>query len=217
MSALLRRILLATTNSAKLEQFRCLLDGLGVEILVPDRRSTIPQTPEDGDTHRANAERKAIESSRALRVAAIASDGGLVIPILGDRWRALLTGRFAGPWATDQDRIDSLLRLMEPYVGQQRLAHWTEAVAIADRGLLLGSWEADSPPGLLDRRYDAVVPGFWAFSIWRVPQFGKLYADLTPEEIEGLDDHWSRLREQVQAYFAEHRDPRVERAEKTPR
>lgn len=212
-----RRILLASTNNAKLGKLWWLLDGLGLELLVPDESNSLPQPREDGPSHIANAERKAIEASRALGLAAIASDGGLVIPVLGDRWHSLYTGRFAGSGATDQERLDALLELMQHYEGQRRSAHWTEAVALADRGYLLGSWEAESPPGLLDRRYDKIVPGFWGFSVWRLPQFGKRYPDLTPEELDQLDDHWSRLREQVRGYFVEHQGPHIERTQKTPR
>jgi hypothetical protein len=45
------------------------------------------------------------------------------------------------------------------------------------------------------------VPGFWVFSVWRFPQLGKTYNQLSPQEKEALDDHWTRLRQLVLDFF----------------
>ena len=45
----------------------------------------------------------------------IASDGGLVIPVLGPRWESRYTRRFAGPAADNEERLSRLLELMRPY------------------------------------------------------------------------------------------------------
>jgi hypothetical protein len=137
----------------------------------------------------------------------IASDGGLVIPALGANWESRFTHRFAGAAANDQDRLRSLLELMQPYQGEEREASWVEAVAIADQGRILTSWELTGATGLIaDVASNGpgkapAVEGFWVFSVWRFPKFGKYYNQLTEMERQSLNDHWTQLRVQVQDYF----------------
>ncbi len=199
-----KRLLLATTNPAKQGQLRWLLDGLGLTLVAPADLGLRVNAPEEGATHLAIAEGKALAWSRAAGVAAIATDGGLVIPALGERWDALRTGRSDGPGAGDHARIERLLALMESCAGEQRAAWWVEAAALAQEGRVLASWQAESARGRIAGRYDParITPGFWAFSVWELPHLGKTWAELTPAERERLDDHWARLREQVRGWFA---------------
>ncbi len=195
-------ILLATTNAAKLAKLRWLLGGLDLETVAPVAPFAVPEV---GTTHLKNAEDKARAWSGHFEMPAIASDGGLVIPALGERWDALLTARFAGVAATDRDRADRLLEVMRPYRGEQRAAYWREAVAIASGGNVLVSWSVESRPGVLTEGYDATAfkPGFWAFNLWSIPEAGKTYNQMTPEEVETLEDHWGLLRNLVQHWFRE--------------
>lgn len=193
------RLLLATTNPAKLAKLRWLLEGTAVEPVTPQAPF---EAPEVGRTHQENAEAKALAWSRHFEMPAIASDGGLVIPALGEHWDALFTARFAGPEATDRDRLARLLDLMRPYTGAERTAFWREAIAVAAEGRVIASWHAESQPGLLGDSYDAkdLRPGFWAFTIWRIPELGRAYSQLTPAEIDHLEDHWGLLRRQVREW-----------------
>ena len=133
----------------------------------------------------------------------IASDGGLVVPALGANWESRFTHRFAGPAADDDERLRRLLQLMQPYQGSDRQASWIESVAIADRGAVLQSWELTGSTGVINSESPGELgtPGFWVFSVWYFPQFGKTYNQLSDSEKESLDDHWTRLKELVQDYF----------------
>ena len=133
---------------------------------------------------------------------AIASDGGLVVPALGPRWESRYTRRFAGPAANNGERLSRLMELMRPYHGEDRRASWVEALAIADRGRVLASWELSGGIGFLDERPPAgPLPEFWVFSVWRFPQFGATYSQLTDAQRESIDDHWGRLRRLVRRYL----------------
>ena len=96
---------------------------------------------------------------------------------------------------------------MQPYQGVEREASWIEAVAIADQGQTLTSWELTGATGLIadvsseGPGEDPAVEGFWVFSVWRFPKFGKYYNQLTAAEKQSLDDHWTQLRVRVQSYF----------------
>ncbi len=198
-------ILLATGNRDKQQEFRCLLEGFPFQPVSPDQLDPRPSVPDEtGDTHEAIARDKAAQWSKAAGMLAIASDGGLVIPALGPLWESRYTHRFAGPTADDAQRLERLLELMRPLEGGDRRASWAEALAIADRGRVLASWELSGGEGLIDQQREGSgpLPEFWAFTVWRFPQFGKTYRELNPEQRSSINDHWTRLRQLVRRYFA---------------
>ncbi len=195
-------ILLATGNRDKQAQFRRILNGLPFCPVTPGDAGINGVPDEEGDTHEAIARDKAAQWSSAASKLTIASDGGLVIPALGPRWDSRYTRRFAGPAADNEERLARLLELMRPYSGEDRRASWVEALAIADRGRVLASWELSGGVGYLDEeRPSGPLPEFWAFSVWRFPQFGTVYNGLTPEQRDSIDDHWGRLSLLVRRYF----------------
>ena len=205
-------ILLATNNPDKQQSLRRLLEGLPLSPVTPRQMGLEINPKEEGETHLEVARQKAIQWSRAGSILAIASDGGLVLPALGGRWESLYTRRFAGEPADDQTRVHRLLELMRPYHGTDRQASWVEALAVAHRGRVLASWELRGATGVIAQdapeEGSSNLPessidssGFWVFSVWEFPQFGKRYNQLSPAQLEALDDHWVNLRGLVQRYF----------------
>tara|TARA_B100000315_G_scaffold50934_1_gene45472 strand:+ start:2307 stop:2888 length:582 start_codon:yes stop_codon:yes gene_type:complete len=186
-----------------------LLEGLPLSPVTPGRLGLGAAPQEMGDTHEAIARSKAQDWSRAASALTIASDGGLVLPALGSGWDSRHTHRFAGPAADDAQRLRGLLDVMRPYRGTEREASWVEAVAIADRGEVLASWELRGATGVIAESLvgTAQPTGFWAFSAWYFPQLGKTYNQLSPEEREALQDHWVRLRVLVQRFFLGYASP----------
>ena len=161
---------------------------------------------ESGDTHEAIARAKAEEWSRVAGMPAIASDGGLVVPVLGANWESRHTHRFAGPAADDAERQRRLLSLMEPFSGDRRNAAFVEALAIADAGQTVVSWQVSGATGrivdsLADRGGDTDGDGFWVFPLWFFPEFGRTYDRLTATERAGLGDHWQTLRARVREFI----------------
>ncbi len=197
-----RPILLATGNEDKQRVFRALLDGLSLAPVTPAELGISASPLEDGETHEVIAREKAVKWSEAGSMLAIASDGGLVIPALGPAWESRHTHRFAGLEVSGSQRVDRLLELMGPFAGADRTASWAEAVAIAYKGRPVASWELLGASGEISQtRSPGPVPEFWAFTVWTFPQFGKNYGQLIPEELESLNDHWTRLGHLVRRFF----------------
>jgi XTP/dITP diphosphohydrolase len=197
-------ILLATGNAAKQASLRWLIDGLGFETVTPRDLGISFDPPESGSTHREIAASKALAwADRAGRLV-IASDGGAHIPALGASWNSLFTRRAAGDVSDDRARADHLLDLMRDRAGAARDVVWREAVAVAEPGRLLGAWEAEGAIGRLVESYDPakVEGGFWFPALLTVPRFGKVVADLTPEESEQTDNGWNALRGIVRPYLS---------------
>ena len=107
------RLIAGTTNAAKAERLRALCAGLDVDWVGAASTAEAPDVEETGDSHIANAVRKAVAWSRAYAVAALASDGGLAIPALGEGWQSLLTSRATGGNVSDEEHAARLLRRME--------------------------------------------------------------------------------------------------------
>ena len=202
-------IVLGTGNPAKTDALRRLLEGLPLEPVSPSRLGLAAEPEESGDSHLAIAALKAQDWSRAGSMLAIASDGGLHIPALGTQWDSRYTHRFAGPDADDAQRRDRLLELMSPFTGEDRRATWVEALAVAHRGRLLAAWELYGATGVIADRASTppLSPGFWAFSVWRFPGYDKTYDQLSPQELEDLDDHWLRLRRLAQGFLRRYLAP----------
>lgn len=198
-------VLLATGNPAKQEALRGLLEGLPLRPVTPGELGIEADPDETAETHEAIAVEKAVTWSRIAGLLAIASDGGLIVPALGHNWESRYTHRFAGPAADDDERRRRLLELLEAKTGKEREASWVEALAVADSGRPLKSWELRGGQGVISRTMEPGIhsAGFWVFSLWYFPELGKYYNQLTDLEKESLGDHWATLKQLVRTYFLE--------------
>ena len=206
---IIRPILLGTNNADKRVSLCWLLEALALSPKTPAELDIEGLPEETGDTHEAIAQTKATYWSQATSTLAIASDGGLLLPALGSNWESRYTHRFAGPEASNDQRLESLLGLMQPFRGDEREASWVEAVAVADQGRPLASWQVKGASGVIADSVSSVRQdsGFWAFSVWHFPQYGKTYNQLSLDERERLGDHWVQLRKLVQTFFRGYLEP----------
>ncbi len=211
---ILPTIIAGTRNPEKVEALMAVLEGMAR--LVPPPLDISHEIEEEGDeageTVEAIAAGKASAWSRRLGAAGredlvVGSDGGLLLPALGNDWNPVRTRRFAGVGKDARARADALIALTDHLEGDQRRIGWREAVAFAQHGKVVATFVAESVPGLLARDYDpavVVANGFWVPALWICPEFGgRRLAELMPEERAKRDDHWSRLRRQVRQAFSD--------------
>lgn len=112
------RAVVATANPGKLEEIRTLLDGCGIELL-PQSHFEITQIEETGTTFRDNALIKARHAASQSGLPAIADDSGLAVDALEGR-PGVLSARYAGAHASDDDNIDKLLAELSGVGADQR-------------------------------------------------------------------------------------------------
>lgn len=130
------RLLLASSNSGKLREYKQLAAGSGIEVeLVPNFRN-LPAFDESAPTFAENAAGKALHYSRLADGIVLADDSGLIVPALGGA-PGVHSARYAGPNAIDADRIEKLLRAMKGKKGDERRARFVCVTAIAQRGRAL--------------------------------------------------------------------------------
>ena len=101
------KLLVATGNRGKLDEFRELLAGLGLELLTLGDIGLSPPD-ETGETFAENAEQKATSAARQSDLWTLADDSGLCVAALGGR-PGVRSARYA---ATDEERRARLLREM---------------------------------------------------------------------------------------------------------
>ena len=200
-------ILLATGNSDKQRMLRWLLAGLPLNPVTPADLGVFAEPDESANTHEAIARAKAEEWSLAAGIPAIASDGGLLVPVLGANWESRYTRRFAGPAADDAERQRRLLELLQPYSGEERNAAFVEGLAIASQGQTLASWQVQGATGrIVNNLADAGDltdgDGFWVFPLWHFAEYGRTYDRLTESQRGALGDHWNTLRGLVREFMA---------------
>ncbi len=191
------RLLLGSGNPAKLARLHWVVEGLDVEILTPAVVGPEPTIVEGDRSPRENAIVKAVAWAARYRLSTLASDGGLVVPALGDRWSAARPKRAAGEGVTDAQRAEHLLGLMRGLHGDDRLAHIVEAGALAGPdGGLLASWVGESTPRRIGETFDprGLPSGFWLQGLFLFEPGGRRFGDLAPEERWALDEHWVELR-----------------------
>lgn len=199
-------ILIATSNPGKLREIRRMLresSRLRIRLLclkdVEDRSIPTVAPKETGRNFRENACIKAAFYACKAGRPAYAEDSGLCVDAL-DGEPGVRSARFLGADATDNERCERLLRLMEAVQGRDRSAHFTAAGAIAmPDGEIVFSTEA-SCPGLI-----ATAPrgpnGFGYDPIFLYRPAGITFAEMTVQQKNRVS-HRSRLLRKLVRFLA---------------
>jgi len=124
------RLLLATGNLGKLVEIQSLLDGLEIELIIPEAVGISLSVQENGSTYEENASLKANAFANASGLTTLADDSGLEVDVL-DGLPGIRSARFSPlPNATDADRRSYLLSKLKAYSRPWK-AHFQCTVAIA--------------------------------------------------------------------------------------
>jgi len=185
------RILVATGNPGKLAEIREILAGLGLGLAGLADYPWLPESGEAGDTFADNAFRKASFYSRLTGLPALADDSGLEVDALGGA-PGVRSARYAGPEATDADKVRKLLNALEAVAEPARTARFVCAVS-----LVAGGREVLAASGVCEgviTRMPAGRGGFGYDPVFLVPELGRTFAELAPEEKNRLSHRGRALR-----------------------
>ena len=171
----------ASSNPGKLREYRALAASAGasIELALLPNFGALPKFEEAANTFAENAMGKALHYSRFSEGPVMADDSGLVVPALGGT-PGVRSARYAGPGASDADRIRKLLDAMRGNKGEERRARFVCVVALAERGEPRGVFSASAEGELLDGPRGE--SGFGYDPIFFFPDLGKTFAEITPEE-----------------------------------
>lgn len=122
------RLLLATHNQGKRREWQALLDGLDVEILLPDEDlGILLDVEETGETYTANALLKARAFAHASGLPTLADDSGLEVDAL-DGAPGVRSARYT--LGSDKVRYRALLKALEDVPESQRGARFRCVAAL---------------------------------------------------------------------------------------
>ncbi|MBF0424268.1 MAG: XTP/dITP diphosphatase [Magnetococcales bacterium] len=177
------KIVLATRNRKKVEEFQRVLVGAPLQLLDLRGYPDAPEVVEDGTTFTENAVKKALQVARFTGLPALADDSGLEVDALGRR-PGVLSARYAGPGAKDRQNLERVLVELGECPELERTARFVCVLAVADASGQTQTFEgvvegriARTPQGENGFGYDPVF----------VPEGeGRSFAEMSPAEKDAL-------------------------------
>jgi XTP/dITP diphosphohydrolase len=175
----LARIEVATSNPGKLREYRELAGGQPIQLESVAGIGAIASFDETANTFAENSAGKALYYSRFTQEPVIADDSGLVVPALGGA-PGVHSARYAGPNASDADRVSKLLAEMRGKTGNERRARFVCILTLAQAGRALAVF-SDTVEGVLADRPSG-TDGFGYDPIFYFEKLGKTYAQISQKE-----------------------------------
>ena len=189
------KLLLATNNLGKAQELAALLEGVPFIITTPQEEGITLDVEETGATFEENAMLKASAFAIASGLLAMADDSGLEVDALGGA-PGVLSARYAGPEASDEDRVRYLLGKLELVEWSGRGARFRSVISVASPAgaleLFDGACEgmiALEPRGMAGFGYDPV---------FYVPSLSRVMAELSLEEKNGISHRGIAARKAVE-------------------
>lgn len=184
------KFVLATHNPGKLAEMKAILSGLGVEVVSPAEAGVEVDVEETGTTFAENAMLKAKAICAAAGLPAIADDSGLCVDALNGG-PGVYSARYGGEGLDDRTRCMLLLNNMR---GQTtRAAHFACAIAC-----VFPDGETLTAEGRCDGAISFAPIGTGGFGydpVFLVPDKGKTFGQLTPEEKHAISHRGKALKE----------------------
>ena len=180
------KYVMATHNPNKLLELQRILEPLHIEVTTAD----LQEVEETGTTFAENAFLKAQAACEQTGLPAVADDSGLAVDAL-DGAPGVYSARYAGPDATDAERMEKLLGELQNVPMDQRTARFVSAICVVYPG-----GERLDVEGVCEGRV-AFEPrgcdGFGYDPIFLVGE--KTYAELSPAEKDAISHRGRALRE----------------------
>lgn len=193
----MRRVLIATTNEAKLAEYRLLLRDLEIRpVSLVEAGIGGPSPEEVGSTFAENALLKARFYHARSKLPTLADDGGLEIDALGGepgvkshRWLAEAGRGDVAPADLDRALVEEVTRRMEGIEPARRRARLKAAAALVfsdGRRVIEKVAEAALEGTIALRPYPDIRPGFPYRAVILLPGRGCYLGELSEEEAAGL-------------------------------
>ena len=201
-------VLLASTNPHKLQEFREILEPLGVAVVdLASLSESFDEPVEDAPTFAGNARLKALGYAASTGRVCVADDSGLSVDALEGR-PGVMSARFAESIGTRDERDAAnnamLLALMDGVPDDKRSARFECAVCVADpNGTIIveshGTFE-----GVISRE-PAGENGFGYDSLLYLPDVQKTSAQLSSQE-KNARSHRGEAVQKIASCFSKKHD-----------
>jgi len=190
-----RKLLVATHNPGKAQEYRELLSELPFEVTYLDVEGIAFAVEEHGDTLADNAILKATAYAQMSGLLTLADDSGLEVDAL-DGKPGVHAARYAGPGASDADRRRKLLNALAGVPWERRTARFRCVIALA------------TPEGIahtVDGTCEGIIAfgaagtnGFGYDPVFYLPEWGMTMAQLAAEEKNRISHRGQATRKAAQ-------------------
>ncbi|NIO03256.1 MAG: XTP/dITP diphosphatase [Proteobacteria bacterium] len=192
----MREVVLATRNQGKIREITECLRDLDIVIYSLNDFPATSAVKEDGKNFRENALKKARYLADFTGKVALADDSGLEVEALGGK-PGVLSARFAGDKASDQDNNKKLLEHLKGFPLGRRGASFRCVLALAEpSGQEIVIEETCQGVILLQERGGE---GFGYDPLFFFPPLNKTFAELTREEKNQVSHRGKALRKLKEA------------------
>ena len=187
------KLLIATNNRGKLKELGSILDPLPFQLTTLAEEGIDISVEETGATLEANALLKATICVEASQLLTLADDSGLEVEALGGE-PGVMSARYAGENATDEERVTYLLSKLRDLPWEKRQARFRCVIAIAHPSgeTQLCEGECSGFISLEPRG----TQGFGYDPVFYLPDLDKTMAELPPEQKNRLS-HRARAAEKA--------------------
>ena len=158
-----QQIVLASGNPGKIKEIQAILAG---HLIIPQSAFNVAEAEETGSTFVENAIIKARNAALHCNLPAIADDSGLVVDALHGA-PGVISARYAGFGASDQDNVYKLLKELEGVPETQRSARFICVMVFMEHAedpfpiIAQGVWEGRILNGAIGDNGFGYDPVFW--------------------------------------------------------
>ena len=194
-------LLVATRNPGKILELESLLGMLRLRLRSLAEFPSIPEVDETGTTFTENAVLKAVSYARQSKLWTLADDSGLEVEALGGA-PGVYSARYAGPTATDAERVTLLLEELSRTNDRERRARFVCVIAIAAPDGEVAHVEQGTCDGHLSHAPRG-SGGFGYDPIFIPDGYSQTFGEL-PAEIKQSISHRARALKAASAFLRQH-------------
>jgi len=197
---MIKKILIATGNKAKLEEIKTGLKSLkksGIVFLTLNDVGVENKVKETGKTFCENAKIKAEFYAQKTNLPTLADDGGLIIPSLNYE-PGVYSRRWLGYEASDQKLIDYTLKRLKGFPQEKRLAFLQVCLCFFDPISKRIFFEEEKIKGYIAKKPSGKPTLGYPFrALFIVEKFNKYYDKLTKEEHQQINHRLIALKKLI--------------------
>lgn len=191
----MKKLIVASRNKGKLNEIREILKDFPIEVVSMVEAGISDDIEETGSTFEENARIKARTVHKITGKMVMADDSGLEVDWLNGA-PGVYSSRFAGEGASDIDKINKLIGLLEGVPFEKRKARFVCAIAV-----ILQDGELFTVTGTCEG-YITEEPrgenGFGYDPVFYLPKYGKTMAQLETSQKNSISHRGKALRMMVE-------------------
>lgn len=180
----MNKLLIGTTNPAKFEDYKNLLKDYKFEFVNP-KDLHIPEPEEVGKSFEEIAIKKAKYYYEKSGIPTIVDDGGFEVDAL-DGEPGVKSHRWLGRETKDEELVEEVLKRMKDVPEENRQCRLTVMIAVATPFGIFTT-HSDIAGKVAEKPAKKIIKGYPYRSLMYLPNYGKYYCDITPEEYEILN------------------------------